>query len=92
MKKLPSQEFLKSIPGLRPADGRFPLEGARRRPHPMERKVCRHATITASGKFGAQITINKTHIWLGSHETLAQAEGAYAVAAHNLFGEFARVP
>jgi hypothetical protein len=46
--------------------------------------------ITGSGKFGAQIMVKGSGIWLGSHVTPELASAAYERAAKHHFGEFAR--
>lgn len=45
--------------------------------------------VTASGKFGAQITVHGKNNWLGSHDTPSQASAAYREAAVRLYGDFA---
>lgn len=47
-------------------------------------------TVTRSGKYGAQITVNGKHHWLGSFEDIEGATAAYATAAVRLYGPFAR--
>jgi len=46
---------------------------------------------TTSGKYRAEIQVNKKQIGLGYFENPEAASAAYAMAAHQYFGEFARV-
>lgn len=43
------------------------------------------------GKFRAHIYVSKRQKWLGYHDTAEQAHAAYADAARELFGDFARI-
>lgn len=42
-------------------------------------------------KWGAQITVNNKHVYLGSYNSPAEAYAAYCEAAKKYFGEFARM-
>jgi hypothetical protein len=43
-----------------------------------------------TGKWSARISVRYRHIYLGCFETAQEAHEAYAAAAHQYFGEFAR--
>jgi hypothetical protein len=49
------------------------------------RGVCRH-----SGRYVAQISFNRRHIYIGMYETLEDAKRAYEAEAARLYGDFAR--
>lgn len=61
------------------------------RPGRSLRGLPKGITITASGKFGAQITLEGVGTWLGSHDTLGEATEAYRKAASSMYGDFARI-